>query len=217
MSKRNSSMIWGIILVVAGVVFLLQSLGIVDEIGPLVFAPIFGVAGLAFVTVYLRNKKSWWALIPGFGLLGLASMMLIDMFLPRVGTIVGAGILLGALAASFLVIYATERENWWAIIPCGVLATLAVITVLTELAPAFDSGLLIFIGLGITFFVVALTPTAGDPSRRWALIPGGVLTVFGAILLADSMAVFRYVWPAVLIIVGGYMVYKTMTNRSEDE
>jgi len=216
MSKRNSSMIWGIILVVAGVVFLLQSLGIVDEIGPLVFAPIFGVAGLAFVTVYLRNKKSWWALIPGFGLLGLASMMLIDMFLPRVGTIVGAGILLGALAASFLVIYATERENWWALIPCGVLSTLSGITILGELFPSFDAGLLIFLGLGATFFVVALTP-APEGSRRWALIPGCVLTVFGAILLAESTTFFAYLWPALLIIAGGYLVYRTMSDRSQDE
>lgn len=216
MNKRNSSMLWGIILVVAGVIFLLQSLGIVEDIGPLVFAPIFGVAGLAFVMVYLRNKDNWWALIPGFGLLGLATLMLLDMFLPRFSDMIGPAIVLGALSASFLVIYATERENWWAIIPCGTLATLSVITVLDELAPGFDAGLLIFIGLGITFFGVALTPTTGA-SRRWALIPGGVLTVFGAILLAESMATFAYVWPAVLIIVGGYMVYKTMGNRSQDE
>jgi len=216
MSKRNSSMIWGIVLVALGVIFLLQSLGVVEDIGPLIWAPIFGVGGLAFLYVYLRKKSNWWALIPGFGLLGLACLMLLDVFMPRVGDVVGPAVLLGALSASFLVIYATERENWWALIPCGVLSTLSGITILGELFPSFDAGLLIFLGLGATFFVVALTP-APEGSRRWALIPGCVLTVFGAILLAESTTFFAYLWPALLIIAGGYLVYRTMSDRSQDE
>ena len=59
--------LWGLLLVLAGVLFLLNSIGTIT-IGDYQWAIILGIAGLAFLSVFLANREHWWALFPSLGL-----------------------------------------------------------------------------------------------------------------------------------------------------
>ena len=46
------------------------------------------------------------------------------------------------------------------------------------------------------------------------LIPGTILLLFGALLGTPLSGLTQYLWPAVLIIVGGYLVFRFFRNQS---
>ena len=68
-----------------GVLMLLQSINIITgDFGNVFWALIFGALGLYFITFYLRDKKSWWWIIPGITLLGLGLSNIVAL-IPGVG------------------------------------------------------------------------------------------------------------------------------------
>ena len=76
--KRETSLVFGILLVLGGALFLLQNLGVfgtgIDILWPILFA----LGGLIFLYVFVTNRTQWWAVIPGMALLGLGVMMGLD-------------------------------------------------------------------------------------------------------------------------------------------
>ncbi len=212
MKNLETRIIWGLLLIVAGAVFLLHSLGILplDNVWPLVF----GLPGLVFLLVFVLDRESWWAAIPGGTLLGIGSMMAYEQIARETPGDWEAVIVLAGIALGFVAIYLrTGLQQWWAIIPGGVLTTVA-LTV--GLESYFDSGEAVggvfMLGLGLTFALVYLVPT---PSGRmtWALIPAGILAVIGTLGLLASTAFIQYVWPLALILVGGYIILRGMRRE----
>ena len=108
------------------------------------------------------------------------------------------------LSLAFLWVFFTDTTRWWAIIPAGVLLTLGVVSVLDELTD-IDTGGVLFVGLGLTFALVAILP--GGSQRSWAFIPAVILLIFGT-LLVPSLELATYVGPALLILLGGYLVFR---------
>jgi hypothetical protein len=82
--------------------------------------------------------------------------------------------------------------------------TLGVVSVLDELTD-IDTGGVLFIGLGLTFALVALLP--GGSQRTWAFIPAVLLLIFGTLLL-PSLGLATYAGPALLILLGGFLVLR---------
>ncbi len=117
MQDRRTSIILGALLVVAGLVFLAQNLELLGSMENLIWVVLFGLGGLAFLYVFAANREQWWAIIPGFTLLGLAALI---GFGESLGALGGA-FFLGAIGLAFWVIYALRRDFWWAIIPAGAL------------------------------------------------------------------------------------------------
>ena len=107
--------------------------------------------------------------------------------------------------------YFSDTSRWWAIIPAGVLLTLGTISVLDEFNGG-DNGGIFFLGLGLTFILVAILP--GGSSRSWAYIPGIILMLFGAILGTSIAGLTAYLFPAVLILLGGYILVRFFMGRS---
>lgn len=208
----SSRVFWGVLLIAGGLVFLLQNFGLF-EFGGLFWAFLLGLGGVAFVSVFAENRMHWWGLIPGITLLSVALLVFLGVVLPGVAGEVGGSLVLGGVGLSFLAVYLADRNNWWAVIPMGVLFTLAAIVALDELF-GLETGGLLFLGLGLTFVAVAYLPT---PQGRmtWAWIPGGILLVFGALLLAASESLFAYIWPAVLILGGILLILRTFTRARE--
>jgi hypothetical protein len=217
MKSSRGYIVLGIVLVALGVLFLLQNFDLLNFnlIGGLVWGLVFGIAGLVFLGVFVTNiHENWWAVIPGFVLLGLA-------FLIAFGETLGAaagGFFLGAIGLSFLVIYLVRREFWWAIIPAGALLTLAVIATLADRLPGMVSGSLLFLGLGLTFGLVYLAPAPG-PRKTWALIPGGILVVIGLLMMFAPggfiITYINYIWPIALIVGGGILVVRALLKRGQ--
>ena len=211
MKILESRIFWGGLLVLAGVLFLLQNLGLF-RIGELFWVVLLALGALFFLSIFLQNKANWWALIPGLTLISVGIIVLINWISPDRGERWSGSIILAGIGLSFALIYLVARQNWWAIIPAGVLFTLAVIAGLEEFFPALGTAGLFFLGLGLTFALVALLPNPqGD--LRWAWIPGGILLLVGAIFLVAGGNLLVYVWPVILILAGGMFIVRALRTR----
>ena len=147
--------------------------------------------------------------IPGSALLGLALLLMLDLLGLAEGNAAWLGsVFLGFIGLSFWFIYLTHREFWWAVIPGGVLSTLALVALMATWYAGEAVGSIFFFGMAATFGLVYLLPT---PFGRmtWALIPAGVLAVLGLALLLAFTAIFEYVWAVVLILVGVYLLLRS--------
>jgi len=151
MKRFEASLIAGLLLIGAGVLFLLTNLGVIGSAIATLWALIFVLCGGAFLRVYTNDRARWWALIPGCTLLGLGVLIGLDQFdLVGAGTWGGA-LLLGAISLGFWLAYLTGPTRWWAIIPGGTLLTLAAIAGMSDRWRGADLGWLFFLGLALTF------------------------------------------------------------------
>lgn len=205
--KRYDPRLWlGGLLILGGVLALLQNLNIISNVSGIFWGLIWGGVGIYFL-YRLFVYREWWAAFPGFILVGLA----LANFLPASLGAYDGLIFLGGISVAFLWVYFTDTSRWWAIIPAGVMLTLGTISVLDEVSSADNDGIL-FIGLGLTFILLAILP--GGSSRSWALIPGTVLLVLGAILGTPFGGLTQYLWPVLLILLGGYFLFRFFRNQS---
>jgi hypothetical protein len=218
MRAKQMSLVWGLLLVVLGALFLAANLGLVGFLWDSLWALLFGAGGLAFLYVFGTDVRGrWWAVIPGFALLAIGGLIGMNAIFPWLGARLGGPFFLGMLGTSFAVVYLVERNHWWAVIPAGVLLTLATVAGVDQLPIRWlDSGALFFLGLGFTFALVAILPTP-QGRMRWAFIPAGVMLVLGMIVAAQSMALLRFAVPLMLILGGAYLVLRGAIAKPREE
>jgi hypothetical protein len=207
----ESRILWGALLIFAGVVFLLQNLGLFEG-GDLFWAIVLGLGGLFFLSAFLPNRANWWALIPGFTLLSIALLIVLERFAHSFTQNWGGSIVLGGIAVSFFAVYLANRDNWWAIIPGGVMLTLAFVAGFDSAFGGFGGGGIFFLGMGLTFALLAVLQTP-QGQMKWAWIPAGVLLLIGLLIMAASEAWAGLIWPVALILVGIFFVYRTFVRR----
>jgi hypothetical protein len=207
----ESRVLWGSLLILAGIVFLMRN-AFNLQLGGLFWAALLALGGLAFITVYLNDRHQWWGLIPGFALLGVSATVFVGDFFPRLDDILGGVFVLGGIGVAFGAVYLADRRNWWAIIPAGVMFTLAAISALDQLLGSFGTGGLLFLGLALTFALVALLPTP-QGRMNWAWYPAAGLAVLGLFVTAVSENLMGYVWPLVLVLGGFLLIFRTLVAR----
>jgi len=169
--------------------------------------------GLSFLVVYLNNRTRTWALLVAY-ILGVLSIA------PAMSS--GGGdtaayfgsVFLFAIALPFFVIYFRSAENWWAIIPAGVMTTLSIIAGLAiaglirnENQGGYANAFLMF-GLAITFAVVWLRH-----AKEWAKVVTIVLTALAvaSVFFASYTEIF---WPVAIILAGGYLLFTAMRPKT---
>jgi hypothetical protein len=207
----ESRIFWGVLLIVGGVLFLLQSLfGI--QLGGLFWSIVFVLGGLFFLSIFFANRAHWWAIIPGFTLIGISGTIAAGELFPSYAGTLGGSFVLGAIGLSFLVIYLLNREFWWAIIPCGVLLTLTIVIPLEGVLTDLGFVSLFFLGMALTFAIVAMVPTP-EGRMQWPWIPAGILGLMGILFGAFSGAFMAYLVPLALILVGGILIFQTLRKR----
>jgi hypothetical protein len=206
----DARLIVGLLLIAGGVFYLLDNLGLVRW-GGLVWAAAALVGALAFLSVVARDRAMWWALIPGVTLLGLAGTISLGELAPALGDRWGGTVFLGSIGLSFWLVYALSRANWWAVIPGGVLLTLAAVAGLED-GLGIEAPGVFFLGLGLTFLLVAVVPT--DQGRmRWALVPGAILLAMGALFAVGFERAIGYLWPAALILGGLALLWRSFRRN----
>ncbi len=211
MKWLKSRILWGALLVLFGVLVLLENIGLV-AIGEIAAALLLSLAGLFFIGLYFESRERWWLLIPGITLLSIAAIIFSSQFFPKFANTWSGLIILGGIGLSFLVVYFTDRHQWWAIIPAGVMITLGVVAGLGDTF-GIDGGAIFFLGLALTFGILAILPTT-EGKMKWAWIPAGILLLLSFVVLSPSVSWFQYLWPAALILAGGYLILKNFLFKN---
>jgi len=154
--------------------------------------PIMIGVALWFLTGFLIDRRRWGLLIPAYILVIAAvetaiQTVVIPAWLSGEGDSIllraytsGAGMMI-MLALPFFVVYVVSKKSWWALIPAGVLTSIAAIIVLPVLVPdehnthfGLYSGVL-FVGLTITCGILWLQRKT-QPTD-WAKYPAAGLFV----------------------------------------
>lgn len=201
------SIVGGILLIGAGVVFLLSNIGVFTLNWEMVIGPLLALGGLLFLVVFITNTDEWWALIPGFILIGIGINTFMGQWWGLLDGRISVAIFLGFVGLPFFLIYIFHQSHWWAIIPGGVLLTLAGLN-LVAAKPALEGGLF-FLGLALTFGLVYILPKPTG-KLKWALYPAGILLLLGIIVLLGVTDISGYVWPLALLIGGGFVLYRAI-------
>jgi hypothetical protein len=204
------TIMWGLVLVLIGVLLLGQQLGWFGPIQLSFAVFLFGIPGLMFLLMYFSDRRQWWALIPGCILLGLTGVVFNESN-RFASSLLSGSIFLFSVALPFWLIYVLKRW-WWAIIPAGVMTVLALMPVLSDRVPGETLGGIFFIGLALAFALVRLA-TRSDPNMGWAWWPAGILAILGVItLLLGNETIAQYAWPIALIVLGGWLLMRNFTR-----
>ena len=191
MNDLSRNTLIGLALVALGVLALLANTGVMGGLDNLVGAILFAAAGVLLVRLYARNDQTW-SLPAAFLFFGLAAAAFVD-------GVMSGPYFLGLTGAGFLFLYVIERKHWWAIIPGGTLVSLAVVAGIDELAPRWDAGPVLFLGLALTFVAVWAV------GQRWAIWPALGL---GAIAFFALASVSGWLFALVLIAAGVFLLVR---------
>jgi hypothetical protein len=218
MKWLQSRVTWGVLLILAGVLFLIQNFFFKGQ-ADIIWAGLFLLAALYFLAYFFFNRRHWWALIPGIILLSLGVLIGMTVLNNNAGELWGGTVFLGGIGLAFLLVYLVDRNNWWAIIPGGVMFTLALVA-----SPAivqgngWNAGAIFFLGLGLTFAVLGILPTReGRLSLKWAFIPALALLAVGAVVAVAATELLGWILPAFLIVGGALLLFQALAGRRKDQ
>jgi hypothetical protein len=170
------------------------------------YAQIIGMVALLEIAVpllaaYLANHERLWALIPAYGLIGLAGLLGLTIFGPSQEFLIGTTLLLVALPCWLA--YMLDSGRLWALAPAGI-ATLGALGMLTYSLFQVGSGLFYVIvegALALVFLAVWLTV------RR--------LTISLWVAVGFAAAALLSIWfppstglAALALALGGYVAYR---------
>jgi hypothetical protein len=207
-TEGNSGRLWGLQIVLGALVLAAGVLLLLDTVFPgqipaVAWSVLLLAGSAAFGYAFFSSPSWWWAAIPAGALLGAAAAPIME--LDPLGSGQWTEVpFLAALSLGFWAVYLKDHRRWWAVIPGGVLLTLAVVTGVTDAVGATITGAIFLFGLSATFVLVAVLPT-GRSRHRWAWIAAGVLAAVGFVVLLQSaqlLVVLAYAWP-IAVIAGG--------------
>ena len=203
MKRFNQAVGWGLFLLLAGVFLLLWNLSVLDPWGDLAWGALYALAGLGFLIWFAFGVGHWWRAIPAFTLLSIGAVILLETR----GIDLGewrAPIVLFGMALGFWAILVVRQENWWALLPAGVLTTVGVLFALWSRLTPVGRLAVLYIGIGLAFLLLYAI-RYDERDARWASIPAGALLLLGAVTLASALqppAVLADWWPIALVVVG---------------
>jgi hypothetical protein len=185
MKSKVMDIFWSIVLIAAGIVFLLRELGFIyfDTLSNTVWALIFAMlAAFFWLTYLLKGTAAWGWLFPAAIFSGIA--LVIGLEGTAVGEALSGAPILAAVALPFLAAYISDpKTRQWALIPAWVLSVLTVVVLVERFVSGELIGSLVLYSIALPFLVVFLQ----DRTRRWALIPFAVMAVVGTFPLLDML------------------------------
>ena len=203
MKHLNRAFVWTLSLIVAGAFLLLKNLGVLDPWGDVAWGGIFAVAGAGFLIDFAVRRDRSWRAIPGFTLLSIGAIVLLQWRGIDLGNWTGPLVLIG-IALGFWAMLAAQRDSWWAVIPAGALTVVGILTGLGDKLSPLVWNSMLFIGLGLVFGLLYVL-RLDENDTRWAAIPAAALVLYGIVTLFSGLAIPASLvkwWPALLIVAG---------------
>ncbi len=217
MRRISEAVGWGIFLLVAGAFLLLKNLGVFGPWGEVAWAAFYTLAGLGFLIWFFTGTEHWWRAIPAFTLLGIGAGMLAAWRNVELGAWGPALVLLG-LALGFWAILIVRKEHWWALVPAGVLTTVAVMLGLWSRLDPLGRLAVLLTGIGLMFLLLYVM-RYDEHDARWAAVPAGALLLLGAVTLVTALplpAVVKDWWPILLVIGGALLIILGLARRKSE-
>ena len=188
-------LVGGLVLIGIGLLGLFGSFGWLRGLSGLVGTALFGAAAYF---AYLQGRHTgallWRA--AAFPLAGLAIASIAPGGL-------GGFAFLGAFGLAFLLVYRDDAARWWAVIPGGVLLSLAFTALVDGATRSAGVGGAVFLfGLAATFFVLTRLPRH---AQSWGIYPAAVLAVLAVVSLTTSGS---WIVPLALIAAGAWMLLR---------
>lgn len=189
--NRWAEAIGAFFLIGAGVIFLLQNLGLLAILSSLLWAGLFLGGGALFLLAFAVDRSQWWPLIPGSALVGLGLTILLGATLVAGrlsgGEFAGAALFV-SVAAGFAGVYAYDRrQNWWALIPAAATGLLALVILSSAIGSGELGAAVLFFGLGLVFAALYFVEIDGRRHNWWTLIPAGALFSLAAVIILSSI------------------------------
>ena len=200
----------GLVLIALGTLLLLSNFQIITLDWKLIMGPLFAIGGLLFLAVYLYERRNWWALFPAMVMLAIGANTLLGHLVPDISENITFAIFIGTIGLAFWLVYLTNNKHWWAIIPGGVLWSIAAASLI--LSNLLHNQSIFFLGLAFTFFLVYILPKPTG-KMTWALFPAAVLGVLGLFSVLDTTDWIRFVGPVAMLIGGAVLLLFAIRKR----
>src|SRR3970282_1324286 len=111
MRRFDLRIAWGVFLMAAGALALLQNFNILTGALNLLWTFLLGLAGVFFLVAYVSNRANWWALIPGIILLALTALVALGVTAPALAEAWGGPLFLGGIGLSFWGVDFAQHER----------------------------------------------------------------------------------------------------------
>jgi len=216
MKARPSNFLIGVLLVLAGIAFLLNSLGYVSLDEEYVFALLLLCAGVVLVAAhFLLHYRVWAAIVGGVCIfIGAAIGVEHSMILPEEALGI---VLFGIAGLLFLSALRQGRKNWWAVIPgvfCLILAAEVALDIIGWRAEHYQ-GVVFMAGLGVMFGIIYFLKD-GTHNLGWARYPSLVFWILAVLAWVGSDIndpLERFIFPAILVALGGWLVVRSLKQK----
>ncbi len=188
--KPNDLKRLGPVLIGVGLLVLIFNSNLLGTLPALIWlALLFAVA----VALWMVGAIPYWIRIVGVAVLYVLAMA-------TSGNLAGVAAL-AFPALAFAIIYLLRpKRNWWAIIPGGILASVALLVLFEEIFPGWDGAAVMFLGFAATFTFLYLLP-AHRGGQRWALYPA-IGSIVLTVLTNDPSGDSGFFLPLILIGAG---------------
>ena len=180
-------------LVGLGVFVLVLNSGLFGVLPSFIWMLLLFACGMAY-WMWSEQRFVFWQRLLGFGLIGVFSIVTSDDF---AGTAA-----LGFPALGFGLVYARDRRQWWAVIPCGILASIGLLVAFEELFPRWDALPILFLGFAATFTTLYLRG-----GKRWSLFPAIVFIIVTVLVNDPGGSTPGWFLPFLLISSGFAMLW----------
>lgn len=196
MKSKVTSWFWGLVLIAAGAIFLAQNLGYIKDFSePFWMITLGTLSVLFFATYFINGVKEWGWLFPACILAGTTATIALGYF--GFDNPLVAAPVVGSIAIPFLVVYALDRKNWWALIPAYVMGFVIMILAVSTIVPGEWMAALICFAIALPFVVVYLW----NRSNWWALIPAAVLVFSGLIPVLTTLTSGNFVAAGIMFLI----------------
>ncbi len=195
----------GIAMVVSGLLLLAVNFGLVPA-SPFVLARVLGilsmVAGLVFL--FFTGAGGWltWFVIPA-GVLGTIGVVTLIVGAGMFRTVEAAELTAAGFGLTFLSVFLSRRNQWWALMPAGAfLGTALWAFVGSRFVVIGWHPVPVVLGVGLSFFAIYLSAIQ-KRRMRWCLLAGALVVAAAFVyLLALLLARWLALWPLALVVVG---------------
>jgi hypothetical protein len=201
--RVSERMAWAIALLAIGIFLLLKNLGVFGSLGDAIWGGLFAAVGLGFLIWFLAGSDRWWRAIAGFSLLSIGILILLGWRGITLGNWAGSVVMFG-VALGFWAVVLVHPDNWWAVIPAGVLTVVGVLAGFQGQLSR-EAWLAAFtVGLGLVFGLLYVL-RFGQHDTRWAAIPAVALILLGLVTWINSVSTKRGLlqWWPLLLAIGG--------------